>query len=151
MYVKMTCLTIACAAILSLSAVTPANAQTAAVGLSNGGGGFDSTGTFIAPNRTSGTEFSGGTFGNGFKYFGDGFRYADPNPSAFHFFSKGVRTLKNGELEKSATAFEIALKNTRSKEMNKLTLHYLAYINHQLGHESRARDYADAYLALDNT
>lgn len=78
-----------------------------------------------------------------------GDRYFGSSDTATFFFKKGISKLEQGNLEKSAAAFRASLRAQGTDRLNKFTLHYLAYINQQLGNTEQAESYAQSYLAID--
>jgi len=74
--------------------------------------------------------------------------YFGASETATFFYKKGVRKLEDGNLKKAAAAFKASLRADGTAEMDKLTLHYLAYISQKQGNESQAKDYAEAYMDL---
>ena len=69
--------------------------------------------------------------------------------TASSFYRKGVKQFDKGNLEKAERAFEASLRAHGSKTMDQMTLHYLTNLNHKQGDTLAAKQYAEAYFALN--
>ena len=63
-------------------------------------------------------------------------------------FARGLSQFEKGNLDDSAYAFRSALRANGSKEMDRLSLHYLTLISDKQGDEINTKKYAQAYFEL---
>lgn len=74
--------------------------------------------------------------------------YFGASETATFFYKKGVRKFEDGNLEKATAAFRASLRADGTKQLDKLSLHYLAFISQKEGNEVQAKDYAEAYMKI---
>ena len=106
-----------------------------------------------AQNSTNATIIKGPgvvtSFTTGVSVLGpEGGRDFNTSETAYFWYEKGIKRFEKGKLERAEVAFKASLNAQGSKNLDSRTLHYLAYINKQLGNEAQAEAYAQAYLSL---